>query len=201
MVKNIFLVSNDIFLCKGISFLSDFKLSVNYLTVEDFFRREVGLSNAILLDLNSWQSWNADFGYSLAEVIDFYPKVFLLTNGPFQRIVSGFLYPSQITVMRENILDFLYASRMINDRYDYDLSREKSKRIHITKREVEVTLEIFFGAKPSVLSDKLNVSVSTISAHKISTLSKLGCKSLNHLYILIQPFIFDLNLILNKIKR
>lgn len=198
MTEKIMLVSDDIFLCEGLSFFSDFKLSVNFSTVDDFFRRKVSLSYAILLDLNSWQAWNVDVSYSLTEAMFFYPKVFLLTDGYFQSIVSGFLYPNQMTVTRENVLDFLYASRMIPPRYASDLSREKSKSPHITKRELEVTLEIILGTKPSVLSDKLGISIRTISAHKVSTLSKLGCKSLNHLYILLRPFFCDLDIMLNE---
>lgn len=121
----------------------------------------------------------------------------MLTSNIFQEVITDMLYPGLCKVDRKLTLSFfseLSASKI--KKFCQVVSCFAKKR-GLTNREMNIILELFRGGKEDEISMQLNICQKTVSAHKLSALSKVGCKNISHFFLLGRPFYRDLKFLLS----
>ncbi|ATZ10690.1 helix-turn-helix domain-containing protein [Erwinia amylovora] len=199
--KKVVLVTDDRYFYLGIKSASLRNLAITALGFDRFMNESVSADALIVIDMLSWAFFKSSNETSFYEKMIKNKKpedVVMLTSNIFQEVITDMLYPGLCKVDRKLTLSFfseLSASKIKKNSARWCPAFAKKRGL--TNREMNIILELFRGGKEDEISMQLNICQKTVSAHKLSALSKVGCKNISHFFLLGRPFYRDLKFLLS----
>lgn len=204
-LKKIVLVTDDSYFYLGLKYSSLSNLTITTLGFDRFMKESVCADAMLIIDMLSWSFFKSSNETSFYEkmIKNRRPEdIVMLTSNVFQGLITDMLYPGLCKVDRK--LSFSFFSELTSNQDKINLAKwcpKFEKKRGLTKREMNIILELFRGGKENEISLQLNICPKTVSAHKLSALSKVGCKNISHFFLLGRPFYRDLRLLLNTKSR
>lgn len=199
--KKVILVTDDSYFYLGLKASELKSLTITALGFDRFMNEIVCADAMIVIDMLSWVFFKSSNETSFYEKMIKNKKsedVVMLTSNVFQEIITDMLYPDLCKVDRK--LSLLFLSEVSSNKISGISGRgcaNLDKKRGLTNREMNIILELFSGETEHAISMRLNICQKTVSAHKLSALSKVGCKNISHFFLLGRPFYKDLTFLLN----
>lgn len=199
--QKIVLVTDDSYFYLGLKYSNPNSLTMTALGFDQFMKENVCADAILVIDMLSWVFFKPSNETSFYEkmIKNRRPEdVVMLTSNVFQEIITDMLYPGLCKVDRK--LSSSFFSELASNKYKMNLAKWRPKferKRGLTNREMNIILELFRREKENEISLQLNICQKTVSAHKLSALSKVGCKNISHFFLLGRPFHRDLKLLLN----
>ncbi|MEN4758341.1 LuxR C-terminal-related transcriptional regulator [Pantoea agglomerans] len=193
--RKILLVSDDRFLWRGIDFIPEIKKRVECISLQNFVGSDVSDGDIVLLDLLSWQTGGHSMMKSVREFTRTRARLIMITCGIFQELLTDILYSDILKLNRKEMVHFLNNLCGITYPYRFLRTPERKARRFLTRREFEIINAFLTGNKSGTISSEFSINQKTVSTHKLSALSKIGCKNMAHFYIISRPFTCDLSLL------